>query len=147
MSAYTDLRDRHQKEVGDFPMFFAYNNEQFAEGMAKFGLDPNDTDKIYGFGGTGGYFLRTDSEQLHAMLDRHERERNEAITADKKGTGYIFQMFMYELANHEYGYTWDESSTLDALGLTYEDIGKNKALEHGLNKAMKKIRRKPDCFD
>ena len=136
MNAYRELRDRHQKETNDFPMFFAFSEKQFEEGMAKFGLGPNETDKIYSLG-YGGYYLRTDSERLREMFDRHEREHKEAIAADKKGTGYIFDMFCYELGNHEYGYTWDLEPALDALGLTLEEIENSHALTRGLKKAQK----------
>ena len=61
-----------------------------------------------------------------------------------KGTGYIYQMFLYELANHEYGYTGDVTDTLDALGLTEDEIANSKPLLHGLNKAIKEIRRRED---
>jgi hypothetical protein len=137
-----ELRSRHNQEVNDFPFFFAFSDEQFIKGMASFGLTPDDTDKIYGFSGTGGYYLRSDAPRLNEMFERHNREREEAIAADTKGTGYIYQMFMFELANHEYGWTWDESDTLDALDLTWDEINKNKALANGLKKAAKEIRRR-----
>jgi len=141
MSEYTTLKERHQQEVDAFPFFFAFNNEQFEKGMAKFGLTPKDTDKIYKLGGMSGFYLRTDAPRLKEMFDRHERERQEAITSDTKGNGYIYHMFLYELANHEYGYTGDITDTLDALDLTMEDVAKNKPLSRGLNKAIKEIRK------
>ena len=142
MSEYSTLKQRHQQEVNDFPFFFAFSNEQFEEGMARFGLTPNDTNKIYKYGSTGGFYLRTDAPRLREMCDRHEKERQEAIDADTKGNGYIYQMFLYELANHEYGYTGDVSDTLDALGLTAEEVADSKPLSHGLNKAIKEIRKR-----
>ena len=142
MSEYTILKQRHQQEVNDFPFIFAFSNQQFEEGMAKYGLTPKDTDKIYKFGSTGGFYLRTDAPRLKEMFDRHEKEKQEAISADTKGSGYIYQMFLYELANHEYGYTGDVSDTLDALGLTAEEVAESKPLSYGLNKAIKEIRKR-----
>jgi len=141
MSEYTILKQRHQQEVNDFPFIFAFSNQQFEEGMAKYGLTPKDTDKIYKFGSTGGFYLRTDAPRLKEMFDRHEKEKQEAISADTKGNGYIYQMFLYELANHEYGYTGDVGDTQDALGLTVEEVAKSKPLSYGLYKAIKEIRR------
>jgi hypothetical protein len=137
MNSYLTLKEKHQKEFSDFPIFFAFSNEQFERGMKKFGLNPDDTDKIYSLSGTGGYYLRSDAEALHDMFDRHERERQEAIEADTTGEGYIFDMFNYELANHEYGYTGSVTDTLDALGLTIDDINNNPLFVKALNKARK----------
>jgi len=38
MNSYLELKEKHQKEVNEFPMFFAFNDKQFKEGMKKFGL-------------------------------------------------------------------------------------------------------------
>ena len=65
-----------------------------------------------------------------------KKERDEAIAADKTGDGYIYEMFLCELRNHEYGYTYELDDTLEALGLTYEEIEKDKRLLHGLEKAQ-----------
>ena len=74
------------------------------------------------------------------MAVRHEKEMLEAMRSDAKGDGFIFDMFCYELANHEYGYTGSISDTLDALGLTHQDIESKHALRNGLELAMKKVR-------
>ncbi len=47
-------------------------------------------------------------------------------------------MFAAELANHEYGYTYELDETLDALGLTLDKVKADKRLRKGLNKALKK---------
>jgi hypothetical protein len=142
MNAYETLKEKHQKEVNAFPMAFAFSDKQFAEGMAKLGLKPEDTDKVYGMAGTGGFYRRSDAPAFHEMFERHEREKQEAIEADKTGNGYIYQMFIYELHNHEYGYTGDPESALNALDLTPEEIGACPRLKHGFIKARNKIRKR-----
>lgn len=137
MNAYAEMKKQHQQEVNDFPMFFAFSDKQFAEGMKTLGLEPEDTDKIYSLRGTGGFYRKSDSEKLHGMFDRHEKELKDAIEADQTGEGFIYQMFDYELANHEYGYTRDCGPAFNALGLTVEEIRADKRLMHGLNKARK----------
>ena len=139
---YRELKAQQQKEVNEFPFFFAFNDEQFIRGMETFGLTEEDTDKIYKFVNTGGYYLRADVERLREMFDRHEQERNDAVAADKKGTGYIYQMFLDELANHEFAYTDDIGDTLDALCITVEEINKNPNLRRGLEKAIAEGHRK-----
>lgn len=43
-----------------------------------------------------------------------------------------------ELANHEYGYTYELDDTLETLNLTLEEIKADKRLRSGLNAALKK---------
>ena len=61
------------------------------------------------------------------------------MAADIDGTAYLFQMFRYELANHEYNYTGDAEETLDALGLTYGDVNNSPAMRAALNAAIKVV--------
>jgi hypothetical protein len=128
---YLILKKQHQEEVNNFPMVFAFSEQQFEEAMEKLGLSVDDTDKIYSIG-AGGYIRKTDSEALDEMFERHDREMKEAIDNDETGEGYIFDMFNYELSNHEYGYTLEVEPTLDALGLTMDDINNSKSLKRGL---------------
>ena len=71
------------------------------------------------------------------MSARFKQEKADAIAADKTGDGYIYQMFLYELANHEYCITYDYEDTFNALGLTIDEINADKRLLHGLRKATK----------
>ena len=144
MNAYKTMRDRHQKEIDAFPMQFAFTDEQFKTGMRNLGLSPNNADQVYRCGGTGGFYRRSDAPRFHEMFERHERERQEAIDADTTGDGYIFDMFCCQLANHEYGYTFDLTDTLEALDLTIEDIEKSRPLKSGLEKALAKIKKRDE---
>ena len=61
----------------------------------------------------------------------------DAISNDTTGDGFIYDMFNYELANHEYSYTWDVSDTLNELGFTIDYVKSNKNVLNGLLKALK----------
>jgi hypothetical protein len=130
---YAAQRARHQSDVDNFPMFFAFNNKQFAEGMAKFGLTPDDTDKIYSLGMASGYYLKTDAEKLHEMFDRHAEELESAM----KDPDFAKSAFRWELNNHEYCITHDISDTLDSLGLTEEEVANSEILKTALINAKK----------
>ena len=138
MNRYAELKQRQQQEFGTFPMQYAFSNQQFAEGMAALGLKPADTDKIYKVPG-GGFYRREDGSRLKTMMDRFDQELNEAVAGDKTGDGFIYEMFLYELENYEYGCTMDLSETLDALGYTPEDIQADPRLSHGLERARLEI--------
>ena len=135
MNPYVALKNKHQKEINDFPFGFAFSESQFNDMMInKFGLTPEDTDKIYSIG-SGGYVRKTDADAMHEMFDRHAKEREIAIKENKDD--YLYHMFNYELANHEYSYTGDLEDTLDALGLTYEEIKADKRMYEALKRAIK----------
>jgi len=133
---YLAMKTAHQKEWDAFPMFFAFNEQQFAEGMKKLGLAPHQTEMLCALGRTGGYIRKSDREKLQEMMDRQCREKEEAIASDLSGEGFIREMFSYELSNHEYCYTEDLTDTLSALGLSEEQINNNDALRHGLALAI-----------
>lgn len=135
-NTYLELKEKHQAEVNAFPMVFAFTQKQFEEGMEKLGLKATDTDKIRVMGG-GGFYKRTDGKALAEMVIRHDKEMETAIQNDTKGEGFIFEMFDYELGNHEYSYTRELDATLDALDLTIEEIDNDARLSYGLYKARK----------
>ena len=136
MNAYQEMKDRQQKEFDAFPIRAAFSQQQFQQMMEKWGLTLNDTDKICSIGG-GCYIRKADIDAFVALINKTAAELKNAITADLTGDGFIFDMFVYELANHEYCITYDLEDTLDALGLTAEQINADKRLTHGLNKAIK----------
>ena len=117
-------------------MAFAFNNEQFKEGMEKLGLDVTETEKILSLSG-GAFIRKTDVGAFNAMFDRIRAEENEA----RKNDDYLFQMFSYELSNHEYNYTNDLTDTLRSLGLTVEEVKASKQLGDALLKAINNSRK------
>ena len=133
---YQILKEKQQKEFNAFPMGAAFNKTQFAEMMQKWGLLPTDTDKIVSIG-SGCFIRKTDREALKELIERLDTEQQKAIADDTTGDGFIFDMFLYELGNHEYCITHDLEDTLDAVGLSIEEINADSRLLHGLNKAIK----------
>ena len=51
----------------------------------------------------------------------------------------MYQMFRNELANHEYGWTGDPEETLEALGMTWEEVQNSEKLLKGFNRAASEI--------
>lgn len=136
MNSYVEMKERHQKEVNEFPMNFAFSDEQFKRAMEELGLTENDLDKVVSIG-AGGFIRKTDVKAYKEMGERQYKEFREAIEKDKVGDGFIKEMFLYELANHEYIITREIDDTLDALGLTDNDIRNNNNLRTGLLLAEK----------
>ena len=129
--SYKKMKREHQAEVDNFPLYFAFNDKQFDKAMKKAGLSPEDTDKVCRIG-LGGFIRIDDKEKFINMMETHDKELKQSIAADKTGENFIKDMFLYELGNHEYIITGRFDDTLDALGLTFEEVKEDEALEHGL---------------
>lgn len=136
---YRLMKERQQREYNEFSAkntFFAFSDKQFDEGMQKLGLEPTDTSEIYSIG-AGGYILRTESKAMNELFEKFENELREAINADESGDGFIYDMFRYELANHEYCITFEKEDAINATGLTEDEVYASEKLLHGLNKAAR----------
>ena len=143
---YDEIKEKHQKIVNEFPMKFAFSDEQFNQGMKELGLEPKDTDKVMSIG-EGRFIRKTDAKRFSEMWDTLRKEHNDLIKADKTGEGYIKDMFVSELENHEYGYTYELDDTLDALELTREQIANSPTLKHGLELARKEVLKRESEVD
>jgi len=112
------MKARHSKEFGEFEgVFFAFSNEQLAEGMAKIGLAADDYKSIVSIG-AGGYLLKEKREAFKALFDRQSKERKDL----KKDESKLVEALVYELSNHEYCITGNPEDALNALGLTLESV-------------------------
>ena len=134
-NSYQILKDKQQKEFNKFPIGAAFNNKQFNEMLEQWSLLPTDTDKILHIG-AGCYIRKSDKDAYLNMKRKHIKEMELAIDEDATGDGFIFDMFLYELANHEYCITYELDDTLDALGFTEEEIHEDERLSHRLDKAI-----------
>lgn len=140
METYKEMRERHQNEVNALPLAFAFSRDRYREKLAEWNISEEDARNgaIVGIGG-GGFCRAEDHNDVLATFKRIHDETQAAIDADATGDGYIYQMFLYELNNHEFSYTGDVDDTLTALGISEEDIAANEALRHGLNRAIREI--------
>lgn len=136
MESYEAMQKRHQQEVNAFPMKWAFNNRQLEQGMRELGLNPSQTNDIVGIGG-GGFIRRSDKQAFIDMFKRQNAEQKAALAAQKTGDEYAYQMFLHELGNHEYVITGDLSDTLDACGLSAEQINSDPKLRKALARAIK----------
>lgn len=131
---YSEMKSKHRDEFDALPIYFAFNDKQFEEAMTKMGLTVDDTDKVARIP-AGGFCLKTNVKMVLDTFLRHEQEHAAALIDPE----YVYEMFFYELNNHEYGYTWDESDTIRALGLTADEVEQSAILKAGLVKAKQNI--------
>ena len=139
MNAYAEMKKRHQAETNALPMYWAFTEERFDAILKELGLTRNDTDKLCKTFG-GGFCLTKDAKMIADTLRDHRRETEEAIATDETGDGFIKDMFLDELRNHEYTYTCEVEEAVEACGFTMEQVENDERLLHGLETAAKKLR-------
>lgn len=140
INLYVKQRDDQQRRANDFLhkyAFFAFSEEQFDAGMKKLGLAEGDEKHLFRIQG-GGYLLASHARDFTKMLNDFAEERKAALNDPQTGRKFAYDMFFYELANHEYSYTGDADETLEALGYTAEDVEADPMLKEALMEAKKK---------
>ncbi len=110
---YDELKQKQREEIESFPMVCAFTLNQLAKGLKEMGWNKND---LINTG--GGVFIHRDSkEEFLGLFKRHSDEMKKAMQDDS----FLKEAILYELGNHEYGYTHDPTDTLDALDMTLDD--------------------------
>ena len=117
MNKYIELKKKHEKELNEFPIKFAFGNEQFKEMMKNFGLTENDTDKIVSIG-FGGYVKKENLKAMEELFKSQADEMKQAFNDDE----FLESAFNYEMGNHEYIITYDKADVFRALGLSIKSL-------------------------
>ena len=134
MNKYLKMKEKQRAELENFPIEFAFSKEQLKEAIKK--LEVEKTSELLRVG-PGGLIRKKDKEKFTNMIEKHEKEKQQAIEQDETGEGFVKDMFRYELGNHEYIVTGRLNDTLDALALTPEEVKENEKLKNGLDQARK----------
>ena len=144
-STYKEMKDTHQKDVNELPFIFvfAFSDKEFIEKMSEAikKRKPKCTGITTMEGiakhvtsiGAGCYVLHEDVSVMNEMFKRHEEERKLFRKSEKA----LVEEILYEMNNHEYGYTRDPYDTLIALGKSEKDF-KNETFKKAWKKAEKK---------
>ena len=110
---YQELSKKHQDEINDFPMFFAFSAKQMDDGMVQLGVTAFD--ELCPVGG-GGYIRKSDKQKLLDLFDLIRTEKKAYMEDDS----FALDALSYELENHEYGHTGDPTEAMEAVGLDME---------------------------
>ncbi|SHI61086.1 hypothetical protein SAMN02745671_01139 [Anaerovibrio lipolyticus DSM 3074] len=127
---YKQMKDRHRKEISEFPCFFAFTQKQFEKGMKELGVE--NKDELRG-GFCGMVYRASDEDRLVAMLTGHAKEVKDGYKDDD----FLYSAFRYEMENHEFCITHEPEDTLDALGLSRSEVERSKRMVRIWNKAEK----------
>ena len=131
---YQNKHAEIQRRYDEFPMKFAFSQKQLDEGLAELGV--SGVDDIISIGG-GGFIRKTDVDAFNTMVRECANMHETLIKSDDE---YVETMFYYELGNHEYCVTYDLADTLDACGLTADEIKSDPRLKKLLAKALERYK-------
>jgi hypothetical protein len=106
---YVEFKERKQEKINDFDMFFAFDNKQLENGLEKLNVNKNEIVSI----GMNGFIRKTDVQKFKNMLNNFKEEH----TKNMKNDDYVYHMFKYEMANHEYIITYDDEEILEVCNV------------------------------
>ena len=125
---YEEFRNKRQDEFNNFKgIGFAYSNKQFNDLLKKLNTT---SDNLYSIG-HGGYILKNRYNDFMDMLIRNDNELDELM----KDYDFCLSALKFELFNHEYGITYDNTPALEALNLTSEDLINNETVSRAYKEA------------
>ena len=129
---YLDLKSKHEKELNEFPIAYAFNDEQLARALEKLGATKEECVTVFGH---GDIVKRENAKPLIDMLERHTQEIKQKLAEDVE---FAEAALLYEMNNHEYAINWSaDEDILDCFSIDWEFIRK-----HGLQMAYDSARNK-----
>ena len=135
--AYLDLQKKQQDEFNNFPIAYAFNEQQMEEALKKLGATKEECVTVFGH---GDIVKRTDAKALLAMMKQHTKDLQEAM----KDPDFAEAAFLYEMDNHEYAINWSaDEDVLACFNFSWADIrklGLQMAYDRARNKHMEHAR-------
>lgn len=128
---YAELKQKQQQEVNEFPLGFAFSNDQFSKMMDNWGLNADkkeDIKKIVSIG-AGGYVQIKDIPSMNKMFRRHKKELREF----RKNKNELKKAILHEMFNIEYEYSHDDEHLCNNLGVNFNDFKKDTELQKLFN--------------
>ena len=115
---YLDLKKKHEKEVSDFPIAYAFNDEQLKEALIKLGVESvKECVTIFGH---GDIVKKEDAKRFVQLLTDHSNEIQRKMLEDSE---FAQAAFLYEMDNHEYAINYDgDEDVLRCFGWTLDEL-------------------------
>ena len=117
---YLDLKKKHEKELSEFPIAYAFNDQQLKEALEKLGVESaKECVTVFGH---GDIVNKENAPKFIDMLRCHSKEIKDRLVEDKE---FAVAAFLYEMDNHEYAINYDgDGDVLGCFGLEEEDLEK-----------------------
>lgn len=136
---YKEYKENMTQEINEFVnknCIWAFGREQLAEALKEHNLTEEEFRNNY-CGFFGGGAIRKDKIKEYDNICEKQNAKLKELLNDEK---FACDALYYELANHEYGYTGDETPALETLGLTADDIVDNPVLNRAFCRAAREIK-------
>ena len=134
---YLDLKKRHEKELSEFPIAYAFNEKQLEEALAKLGATKEECVTVFGH---GDIVKRENAKSFVEMLERQTEEIKQKLIDDIE---FAEAAFLYEMDNHEYAINWSaDCDVLDCFCINWQFIdayGLQMAYDSARNKHFKQM--------
>ena len=115
--AYLDLQKKHQEELSNFPIAYAFSDQQLVEALQKLGAKSKD--ECVTVFGHGDIVKKENAKPFLDMLKRHTKETQEAM----KDKEFAEAAFRYEMDDHEYAINWSgDDDVLSCFGMDFDDL-------------------------
>ena len=129
--AYLKLQEKQRKDYEEFPIAYAFNEEQLKEALEKLGAKKEECVTLYN---CGDIMKKTDVPAYKEMVKRHREEIFELLKDEQAAE----EAFLYEMDNHEYAINWTgDDDVMACFNVTYEMLD-----EMGLRAAYLRARKK-----
>ena len=116
--AYLELQKKHKEEISNFPIAYAFNEQQLKEALEELGATADECVTIFNH---GDVVKKENAKPFVDMLQRHQDELQEAMRNEE----FAEAAFRYEMDNHEYALNYDgDDDVLRCFGLSHEDLVK-----------------------
>ena len=133
---YRKWKENRQKDFDKLPIYWAFGEQQFKELLQKLNLQDTSEDlkKLTNIG-CGGIMRKCD---LYLLKQHNETFSSEILKKWLKNNfNFAYDAFKFEMANHEFGYTYEIEDTLYSLDLSFKDIQQNALLKLAFLRAKK----------
>ena len=121
-NVYKIWKDEKAEELKKVPIRWAFDDKQLENVLNDWGLTKDDLDQVYSIG-CGGLMRKVDIPIYKEYLKNYDLENK------KQDKRFFVDMLLYELNNHEYGYTRDLEDTLDACQISAKDLQDEKIVD------------------
>lgn len=113
---YLDLLEKHRQEINEFPIAYAFSEQQLKEALEKLGATKDECVTIFNH---GDIVKKENAPKFLKMLKRHVEEVKELLKNEEVAEA----AFLYEMDNHEYAINWDgDDDVLRCFGLDFDDL-------------------------
>lgn len=129
--AYLKLQEKQRKDLEEFPIAYAFNEEQLQQALEKLGAKKEECVTLWN---CGDIMKKVDVPAFKEMMKRHREEIYELLKNEQDAE----EAFLYEMDNHEYAINWSgDEDVMVCFNLTEE-----KLREMDLVRAYQRARRK-----